>query len=1118
MSPTAAAAAKAAGDAWNEGKVKQQQGERLYPLVCRLLTHGDVAPEHITGMLLDMPINHVEGLIADPDQLTKRIAECRDVVLRQRDAEASRFTTALAAAAAELGVDHSRLLDDVREVVDQWALAVTQQQGLPDDRAAAHLYVYGSYLLGVAGPESDVDVMIAVPAHICRVRHFFGLRAKDGDGGRGGDSLLERLRADKRVTDLMAVPDAFVPCIKLQFSGVDVDLTFANLQMPALPQQPATRASWAADIDHLTRSILSDLAADAPSLRSVNGVRASHALLKVVPDSVTFRRTLRMVKTWAQVRGVYGNTVGFLGGMSWAILTAKICQDFPGISPEHTLALFFRVYVSWQWPSAVRLRGCLPPNASEKSKALDDAVWNPDINPDDLRHHMPIITPIYPCMNSTFNLAPPNFRVVKSELDRAALITGPVLSGGVLAGSLHQSGRAFFFSRYEWYLQLDVVAADAEGTRKWMGLVQALLRHLIRTLESTRLFLVHPWPDLVVVKPEVKSETVRSLSNKKGKRPQPPKPAQSAYFLGLITEDGSSLSAPISEAVAEFQRLATMRAAGWYHKGMAVKEHVVRRSELPKCVKDEVESLTEPGNIPGRAVNHTDFCSGVDEHQLNLRETALMARNTGVAASKVPNIMSKRLAATSELERSRATEAQCTHDNLLVTCEELRAEKQSALQRLEAMKHTERRLTDKSKEQDKQRKKAEKAAKTSWRGQKEELESDLDNLRAALDKSNARANAAEKENRKLQASLAQAREEGRERPDTKSKSKSRERADTKTPSPPQSGKKNKGKERSKAAAKQPSNDGRKQTAAAETKPKPRRPSSGVATSGAATGKRRWAPGALLAEMQQRLQLSKMETLKPVLALLVAVVVAGLLAQTATRGGLLHGNQTGLDSICASLPCQHNGLCSAEGNDSYSCTCLDGFHGSACEHGEQGPGSSFNPSEWFEEAEKASVEPVADTEVCGDGPCLNGGVCETSLDFSGGPSDGKTCRCKEGYTGSSCETKLNVCQSMPCRNDGTCVDATSSYVCHCRHPWCAPAAPHDACSPAPALTIGVPTGPEKIARPTTPLAHPTHAPTARNAPRVRNRPFFRRLPSSRPLDASLLWIRRIRVHLHPHAHK
>ena len=84
-------------------------------------------------------------------------------------------------------------------------------------------------------------------------------------------------------------------------------------------------------------------------MRSVNGVRASHALLKVVPDSVTFRRTLRMVKTWAQVRGVYGNTVGFLGGMSWAILTAKICQDFPGISPEHTLALFFRVYVSWQW-------------------------------------------------------------------------------------------------------------------------------------------------------------------------------------------------------------------------------------------------------------------------------------------------------------------------------------------------------------------------------------------------------------------------------------------------------------------------------------------------------------------------------------------------------------------------------------------------------------------------------------------------------------------------------------------------------------------------------------------------------------------------------------------------
>jgi poly(A) polymerase len=581
VSPTASAAAAAAGTGggWDvdERVVKQEQGERLFPFVCAHTQHRDA--EIITGMLLEMPISQVEALITDVDSLAQHIAECQASLAKRREEDLARFVHEIAAVAAEAGGgDRGPVLDEVRALVDAWALDTTRELGLADERSPVHLYVYGSYLLGVAGPDSDIDVLIAVPAHICRVRHFFGLHAGgQSNESAGVESLLERLRRDKRVTDLVAVPDAFVPCIKLHFTGVDVDLTFANLGAPSLPQQPANRASWAGDIDSLTNAILADLAEDAPSLRSLNGVRATHALLRVVPDINTFRKTLRMVKTWARIRGVYGNQLGFFGGISWAILTAKICQDFPSSSAEHTLALFFRVYVSWQWPAPVRLRGVLLPGMGggpKQSPILDDMVWNPETNPDDLRHHMPIITPVYPCMNSTFNTAPSNFRVIKSELDRAALIASPTLAGGVVSTpTLQQSGRAFFFSRYEWYLRLDIVASDAESQKKWVGLVQALLRHLIRSLESTRLFLVHPWPewmDRELLDPaQTHAEKARQGNGNA-------RTSQAAYFLGLVTEDASSLTVPISDAVAEFRRMVTMRAGGWHSNGMDISERIVR--------------------------------------------------------------------------------------------------------------------------------------------------------------------------------------------------------------------------------------------------------------------------------------------------------------------------------------------------------------------------------------------------------------------------------------------------------------------------------------------------------------------------------------------------------------
>jgi len=299
------------------------------------------------------------------------------------------------------------------------------------------------------------------------------------------------------VSELQPVPDAFTPVIKMKFCGISIDLLYARLNVGSVPEELQLTAD----------SILRNL--DEASVRSLNGCRVTDALLSLVPDVQHFRIVLRALKRWASARGCYGNVYGFLGGVNWAILAARVCQLYPRGTPALLLSRFFRVYSQWRWPNPVML--CPIEGADTAGGAAADAaalglpVWDPRRNPRDRLHLMPIITPAYPCMNSSYNVSESTLALMRTEMAlgdaqaQAAYAAGDKLTaqGAELRGVWAPLFAPLpFFDTYKHYLQVDVTAASEDAQRRWEGWVESRLRQLVLSVERATqgALALHPWP------------------------------------------------------------------------------------------------------------------------------------------------------------------------------------------------------------------------------------------------------------------------------------------------------------------------------------------------------------------------------------------------------------------------------------------------------------------------------------------------------------------------------------------------------------------------------------------------------------------------------------------------
>jgi poly(A) polymerase len=240
-------------------------------------------------------------------------------------------------------------------------------------------------------------------------------------------------------------------------------MSFARLALATIPDT----------LDLKDDKILLNL--DQRCVRSLNGCRVTDEILNLVPNRETFKATLRAIKLWAKKCGLYSNALGFFGGVTWAMLVARICQLYPNAVAATLVHKFFYVYSQWEWPTPVLLK--LVNNVNNGFP-----VWDPVANPFDRHHLMPIITPVYPQQNSTHNVTQSTHKIIVQEIKRGLEIVNDIMSSKAEWKQLFTG--IPFFQRYKHYIILLLSAPDQNQFLEWSGLVEAKIRILIGNLEK----------------------------------------------------------------------------------------------------------------------------------------------------------------------------------------------------------------------------------------------------------------------------------------------------------------------------------------------------------------------------------------------------------------------------------------------------------------------------------------------------------------------------------------------------------------------------------------------------------------------------------------------------------
>lgn len=453
------------------------------------------------------------------------------------------------------------ILSKLNSLVKEWIREASVKRNMPPnvaEQVGGKIYTFGSYRLGVHHKGADIDALCVAPRHIDRSDYF--------------TSFFELLKQQKEVTDLRAVEEAFVPVIKMNFDGIEIDMLFARLALKEIPDT----------MDLQDDCLLKNL--DQKCVRSLNGCRVTDEILRLVPNIENFRLALRAIKLWAKKHGIYSNALGYLGGVSWAMLVARTCQLYPNAVAATLVHKFFLVFSQWKWPQPVLLK-------QPDTVNLGFPVWDPRVNVSDRYHLMPIITPAYPQQNSTFNVSVSTRTIMQEEFKQGLAITDEIMVGKLTWEKLFEPPN--FFGKYNHFIVLLASSSSAEDQLEWVGLVESKVRHLIGNLErNIHITLAH-------VNPECFSQL----------EPEPDKFC-TMWFIGLVFAKTENLNVDLTYDIQSFTDSVHRQAVQikMLKDGMKIEARHVKRKQLhtylsPSLLKKDKKNNVTPNSAPLQPLN-----------------------------------------------------------------------------------------------------------------------------------------------------------------------------------------------------------------------------------------------------------------------------------------------------------------------------------------------------------------------------------------------------------------------------------------------------------------------------------------------------------------------------------
>ncbi|XP_030071099.1 poly(A) polymerase alpha isoform X1 [Microcaecilia unicolor] len=449
------------------------------------------------------------------------------------------------------------ILGKLNNLVKEWIRELSEAKNLPQsviENVGGKIFTFGSYRLGVHTKGADIDALCVAPRHIDR-SDFFA-------------SFYDKLKQQEEVRDLRSVEEAFVPVIKLCFDGIEIDILFARLALQTIPE----------DLDLRDDSLLKNL--DIRCIRSLNGCRVTDEILHLVPNIDNFRLTLRAIKLWAKRHNIYSNILGFLGGVSWAMLVARTCQLYPNAIASTLVHKFFLVFSKWEWPNPVLLK-------QPEECNLNLPVWDPRVNPSDRYHLMPIITPAYPQQNSTYNVSVSTRMVMVEEFKQGLAITDEILLGKAEWSKLFEAPN--FFQKYKHYIVLLASAPTEKQRLEWVGLVESKIRILVGSLEKNEFItLAHVNPQsFPAPKENTDKEEFRTM-----------------WVIGLVfkkMENSENLSVDLTYDIQSFTDTVYRQAINskMFEMDMKIAAMHVKRKQLHQLLPSHVLQKRKKHSVEG---------------------------------------------------------------------------------------------------------------------------------------------------------------------------------------------------------------------------------------------------------------------------------------------------------------------------------------------------------------------------------------------------------------------------------------------------------------------------------------------------------------------------------------